>query len=199
MKKKKTSGTTFSWYDKLLVMLSHKDIVSQSGPWIPHFCFPRHTWFSGTGVLGAQRRQKCDWAHWQVREALHYGELTASTSPFSVGVFSMSASKTSSLSFRTYSKTGRAKEMWSVVVLPTHTDIHTCTISRNWDQSYKGRKKQQTHLQAIKSQHHGQSFMWPGESIWSVMCVLGSSDFAPHILFPSVRNAAQTTRPTPTS
>lgn len=91
-------------------------------------------------------------SHWQVQEALHYGELTASTSPFSVGVFSMSASKTSSLSFRTYSKTGRAKEMWSVVVLPTHTDIHTCTISRNWDQSYKGRKKQQTHLQAIKSQ-----------------------------------------------
>lgn len=67
---------------------------------------------------------------WHVWKTLHYGKLTASTSPFNVGVFSMRASKTSSLSFRTYSKTGIAKE--NVVkfgLTYIYTQIYTCIFS----------------------------------------------------------------------
>lgn len=45
-------------------------------------------------------------------------ELTASTRPFRVGVFSMRASNTSSASLRTYSKTAKAEkygQLWSLM------------------------------------------------------------------------------------
>lgn len=123
------------------------------------------TWFSGTGVLGAQRREKCDCLRASVASS-GSTTLTASTSPFSVGVFSMRASKTSSLSFRTYNKTGRAREMWLILVSHAYTNQSinplSLTVSKLRSELHRNKNNKPIYQQEKKKSQHNlfcKSFM----------------------------------------
>lgn len=65
-----------------------------------------------TSVKGQDHQ--CETGTWRIIQAItstiNWGQLTASTRPFSVGFFSMRASNTSSVSLRTYSRTVCWKE-----------------------------------------------------------------------------------------
>lgn len=101
-------------------------------------------------------------------------ELTASTKPFTVGVFSMRASNTSSVSLRTYSKTAKAEKCGQLY-------DHSCT---NCKPSFLETKINQR----VKSKSSAKTFMW--QMIWYVFLMHAFNDFVSHMLFPVVGVAA---------
>lgn len=101
-------------------------------------------------------------------------ELTASTRPFTVGVFSMRASNTSSVSLRTYSRTAKAGKCGQLYG-------HSCT---NCKPSFLETKINQK----VKSKSSAKTFMW--QMIWYVFLMHAFNDFVSHMLFPVVGVAA---------
>lgn len=97
-------------------------------------------------------------------------ELTASTRPFTVGVFSMRASNTSSVSLRTYSKTAKAEKCGQLYG-------HSCT---NCEPSFLETK--------INQKVSAKTFMW--QMIWYVFLMHAFNDFVSHMLFLVVGVAA---------
>lgn len=85
-----------------------------------------------------------------------------------------------------------------------HIHIYTCPLFLGFLKlrSELQRKEKKFIYQQLKIQHHlfccGQSQCGLGRA-FDLLCVFGFSDFAPHILFPLVRDTAQTTGPVPRS
>lgn len=114
-----------------------------------------------------QKWQWCLPLHWQCwmwTSGEKRSELTASTRPFTVGVFSMRASNTSSVSLRTYSKTAKAEKCG-------HLYGHSCA---NCKPSFLETKINQK----VKSKSFANTFMW--QMIWYVFLKHAINDFISH-------------------